>query len=436
MTTLSAQFSTVISSGITWHGFLLILQPVIPILIAVSPIILVVCLFLIFWNVWIQYVRAEFFYKEKTLLLEILLPKETVKSPAAMELFLTALHQTGGEAGVYDVYWLGKTRAWYSLELVSIEGQVHFYIWTRANQKNFIESSLYAQFPGIEVHEVDDYAKTVHFDPAKMGMWGCEFKFAKSDAYPIKTYVDYGLDKDPKEEYKVDPLAPMLEYLGSIGPNQQVWIQFIVRAHKDDQKKAGHLLKTFDLWKEEAEAEVHKILGRNPKTRMSEGNDDDDTGGMVRLSPGETDIVKAIERGVSKLAFDVGIRGIYMATDKANFVGTNIPGMFGSFKQFNTENLNGFKLKIGVWSTAFGDPWLDFRKIRENRMLNVLLETYKRRMYFYPPYWYVHSKNGKPLVMNTEELATVFHFPGQVAATPTLARIPSKKSQAPANLPI
>jgi hypothetical protein len=436
MTTPSAQFFTIISSGITWHAFLLTLQPVIPILIAVSPLILLLCLFIIFWDVWIKYVRAEFFYKEKTLLLEILLPKETVKSPAAMELFLTALHQTGGEAGAYDVYWMGKTRAWYSLELVSIEGQVHFYIWTRASQKNFIESSLYAQFPGIEVHEVDDYAKAVHFDPEKMGMWGCEFKFAKGNAYPIKTYVDYGLDKDPKEEYKVDPLAPMLEYLGSIGPNQQVWIQFIVRAHKDDQKKAGKWLETTDLWKEEAATEVHKILGRNPKTRMSEGNDDEDSGGMVRLSPGETDIVKAIERGVSKLAFDVGIRGIYMATNKDNFVGTNIPGMFGSFKQFNAEHLNGFKLKIGVWSTAFGDPWLDFRRIRENRMLNVLLETYKRRMYFYPPYRYVNSKNGKPLVMNTEELATVFHFPGQVAATPTLARIPSKKSQAPANLPI
>ena len=292
--------------------------------------------------------------------------------------------------------------------------------------------------PGIEVHEVDDYTKAINFNPEKMGMWGCEFKYAKSNAYPIKTYVDYGLDKDPKEEYKVDPLAPLLEYLGGIGPNQQVWIQFIVRAHKDDQKKSGYLFKTADLWKEEAEAEVHKILGRDPKTRTSKGDDDDDSkmASIVRLSPGETDIVKAIERSRSKLAFDVGIRGIYMATKKENFVGTNIPGLFGSFKQFNTENLNSIKLKIGVWNTAFGDPWQDFRKIRENRMLPILLETYKRRMYFFPPYRYVHRKKGKPLVMDSEELATIFHFPGQVAATPTLARIPSKKSQAPANLPI
>lgn len=422
MAPLSLQSLNVLFSNITLHQFLTSIQPAIPTLIAVSPLVLAVALFIIFWEVWVKYIRAEFFYKEKTLLLEIRLPKETMKSPAAMELFLSALHQTGGEGGWYDVYWLGKTRAWFSLEMVSLEGQVHFYIWTRASLKNFIESSLYAQFPGIEVHEVDDYAKAVHFDPKEISVWGCEFKYAKGDPYPIKTYVDYGLDKDPKEEFKVDPLSPLLEFLGSVGANQQVWIQFIVRAHKDDQKKAGHWFKKTDLWKEEAQAEVHKILGRDPKTKaaVEEG---------VVVSPGERDIVESIERAMSKLGYDVGIRTVYIAK-QGSFVGTNIPGIIGSFKQFNTEHLNGFKIKAGSWSTAFGSPWQDFKKTRENGMIEGLLETYKRRMYFYSPY------KDKPLVMNSEELATIFHFPGQVAATPTLARIPSKKSQAPANLPI
>ena len=38
--------------------------------------------------------------------------------------------------------------------------------------------------------------------------------------------------------------------------------------------------------------------------------------------------------------------------------------------------------------------------------------------------------------MNGEELATLYHLPGAVATTPTLTRIPSKKSEAPANLPV
>ncbi len=38
--------------------------------------------------------------------------------------------------------------------------------------------------------------------------------------------------------------------------------------------------------------------------------------------------------------------------------------------------------------------------------------------------------------MTVEELATIFHFPGKVATTPTLGRIPSKRAEPPSNLPI
>ena len=42
----------------------------------------------------------------------------------------------------------------------------------------------------------------------------------------------------------------------------------------------------------------------------------------------------------------------------------------------------------------------------------------------------------KAKVFSAEELATVFHLPGQVALTPTLNRIGSTRSEAPANLPV
>ena len=397
-----------------------------------SPILLVVALFLIFWPLWVMYVRAEFFVKEKYSTLQIRLPKETMKSPLAMELFLTALHQTGGEGTWYDKYWLGKTRPWFSLEMISIEGQVHFFIWTRTNFKNFIESSLYAQFPGIEIHEMDDYAKSVHFDPATTALWGCEFEFTnKNRAYPIKTYVDYGLDKDPKEEFKVDPLSPLLEFLGSVGANQQVWYQIIVRAHKKEHPKKGTLWDTTDKWKDEAMEEVNKILNRDPKTKVSGKVGEDGQGQRITVSPGEQDTVKALERSITKLAFDVNIRAVYVAK-KDSFVGTTVPGIIGSVKQFNSEQLNGFKPNGKKWNPKFSYPWQDFKNIRQDEARKKILKLYKRRSFFFHPY----PQPAHPLILNTEELATIFHFPGQVAATPTLARIPSKKGQAPANLPI
>ncbi len=398
--------------------------------ILISPLMLLLLLVIIFWPLWIRYIRAKNFLSLKYTVLEIKLPKDTFKSPLAMEIFLQALHNTS-DGSNFAQYWKGETRPWYSLEVVSIEGRVKFYIWTEDRRKRGVMNALYSQFPGAEVHESGDYAQSVHFDANTMKIWAAEFKFTKPDPYPIKTYVDYGLDKDPKEEFKVDPMLPMLEFLGSVGPNQQVWIQIPIRAHKDDQMKPGHWFKKTDLWQDQAKALVNKILIRDAKTKVS-GEEDEETGMSKKptISKGEQDVVEAIERSVSKLAFDAGIRALYIGKKESFDTVFGVGGCIGSFKHFNTESLNGFKPNGDVWHPRLGDPWLDYKDSRRNRFSGEALAMYKRRSYFYAPH------EGKPLILNTEELATIYHFPGSVAATPTLERLPSKKAEAPPNLPM
>ena len=54
----------------------------------------------------------------------------------------------------------GKFRPWFSLELVSIEGEVHFYIWTQPKFRKLIESQFYSQYPGVEILKKQrDYTK-------------------------------------------------------------------------------------------------------------------------------------------------------------------------------------------------------------------------------------------------------------------------------------
>lgn len=401
------------------------------ILITLSPLFLMFVLLVIFAELWVNYVRAKNYLSVKRAVLEVRLPKDTFKSPLAMEVVLQALHNTA-DGGGYAQYWQGKTRPWYSLEIASIEGQVKFYIWAEDDRKQGVMNALYSQYPGIEVHEVADYTRGVHYDPARMKMWACEFEFTKDDPYPIKTYVDYGLDKDPKEEFKIDPMAPMIEFLGSLGPNQSVWIQLIIRAHKDDQRKPGHLFKKTDLWKDKAEELIHEILKRDPDTKVS-GVEDEESGLTKKptIAKHESDIAEAIGRSIAKMAFDVGIRTIYMSSKESYSTPFGAGGIIASFKHFNTENLNGFKPNGETWTAQLvGKPWEDFRGRRRNLFSHGVLMAYKRRSFFYPPF------KGKSLVMNSEELATVYHFPGSVVATPTLDRVPSKKGVAPGNLPV
>ena len=49
---------------------------------------------------------------------------------------------------------------------------------------------------------------------------------------------------------------------------------------------------------------------------------------------------------------------------------------------------------------------------------------------------YKGSGDENRFILNTEELATIYHFPGQTASSPALKRIASTKAEPPVNLPL
>lgn len=378
-------------------------------------------LFGLLFNLWLKYRRTENIVKAGSVLLEIKLPKEVMKSPLAMEIILTALSQEA-KGDYLKTFWQGKIRPWFSLELVSIEGQVKFFIWTQPRFRKLIESQFYSQYPGVEIYEAEDYTKNVFWDPANLPFWGTAFKLTKADVYPIKTYVDYGLDQNPKEEVKIDPMTSILEFLGSIGKGEQIWIQILLQAHRKETFKDDARFSLKPDWTKGGKEEIKKLL-----SELKEGKKGEEV--TRRATRGETDVVTALERSLSKIPFDVGIRGAYIAK-KGSFDAIGITGLIGSFRQYSSRTLNGFKLSK---YTDFEYPWQDFRRRRRNKREKKFLNAYKLRSFFYLPYRHAFAT---PFVLNTEEIATIFHLPGQVAATPTLSKTASKKSEAPANLPI
>ena len=376
-----------------------------------------------FWRTWLLYVRSRFIYKLEWILLDIRLPQEITKSPLAMETFFMSLRQTGGETTFIDRWLDGKLRAHFSFEIVSIEGKVKFIIYTQKRYRNLIESALYAQYPNIEMHEIPDYARSVHYDPKEMDLYVIDYELGTHDPYPIKTYVDYGLEREiVDEENKVDPLNSVIEFMGSIGANQQCWFQVIIKAHKKEQRKLGTWFGKDDRWKEQAKKEIEKIR----KEAMPPGSDPS-TAKFPNPTKGQQERIYALERSISKVAFDVGLRSIYMGK-KDFFDGTNISAQRSLLRAFASPHLNSFS--VTNWLDGFDYPWQDFKGIRKRREKRKGLEAFKRRSFFYKP------EIGKPIVLNVEELATIYHLPGQVAQTPNLPRITSKRSQAPSNLPI
>ena len=129
---------------------------------------------------------------------------------------------------------------------------------------------------------------------------------------------------------------------------------------------------------------------------------------------------------------------IYLA-EKSIYDGGYVGAMTGSFKQYNSPDLNSFGMS---WTTSFDYPWQDMGGSKLVVLKDEILEAYKDRDYFWRDRPEFNSLFGKKVVgrnvfvLNTEELATIFHLPGKVSSTPSLRRVESKKQNPPANLPI
>lgn len=387
-----------------------------------SPLWVPLLLIYIFSQVWTRYVRSRFLIGkyEESVLLEIKLPAEVTKSPKAMELVLNSIHKPFGETTWINKYIEGKVRGVFSLEIVSLGGSIHFYIWTWKDFISDIKNHFYAQYPEAEITEASDYTRAIKYNKEDYGMFGAEFVLAKPDPYPIMTYLDYGLDKDPKEEFKVDPMTPFLEGLGAATAGHQIWMQIHIRAHvKEDLVHWWWPFKKTDKWKDDVKKEIDDIV----KGRRIQN---DDNTGPIKLTKTEEDQITALEKSTTKPGFDVGIRSIYIAP-KDDFDGSNIGTMMGALKQYGSDNLNAFRPLL---LTGFKYPWQDFRGIRMESIKKYLFDAYRRRSWFHPPY------KRKHFVLNSEELATIFHLPGATASTPNLQRIETKKVDAPTNIPI
>jgi hypothetical protein len=138
------------------------------------------------------------------------------------------------------------------------------------------------------------------------------------------------------------------------------------------------------------------------------------------MTPGERDVLKMIEEGIGKIAFNVKMRIIY-AGRRESFDKSVIGSFAGGLKQLSDINTNGFAMDNDTKTFAlhlFVDKRMRYRQRK-------ILRRYRDR-----------DKSGKTFHLNTEELATVFHLPNMSVITPSFRKVETKTGSAPSNLPI
>lgn len=395
-------------------------------------------LFFITRSLWLVYAQEMYKKSNIWMLLELQIPRETERSPRAMEQVFMAIHSVkNSPATAKEKWWDGETPLWFSCEAASFGGEIHFYLWIPSKHRNMIEAALYAHYPDIEIREApDDYVS--RFPPtfrelSERGytLFGNELVLSKEDAYPIRTYHDF---EEKQEEFQLDPIASLLEILTKLKPQEHLWVQFLIRPKVDDS------------WKKEGEGIIKELKEKVGKRQVMTA-----FGEMVMIdrTPGETEIMKAVEKNVEKPGFDAVIRYLYIAPQEiydGNFGQRAVPG---ALNQYASEALNKFSHNVFAWTRAslwfwpflfpnrraFARKERMYAKYRTRKMYGEKLAPVLVDMKFFD--WGTRAWKKSKMVLNVEELATIFHLPMKAVLTgPLIKRIEARKAGPPAGLPI
>ena len=395
----------------------------------------------IFKDQYLYFIQEKYDNKIKRILLEIKMPKEVMKPIKAMEHVFTGFHGTLHESPPnWREKWIeGVFQLDMTLEIVSIEGRIHFYVRIPEASRNFIESSIFSQYPDAEISLADDYTKYVPQDiPNKdWNIWGADFVNIKEEAYPIKTYKEFEVESEKIEEKKIDPLALFLEGMANLRTGEQAWFSIkakpVIGANNPWLKNSRELADKLARRPEKVKPksifqEVIDLIIQGPPPEKSESKELFPP--EMLLTPGEKDVLTAIEEKMSKFGFECSIRFVYFAK-RDIFSKTRVAAIGSFFKEISTENMNGFKpdarTRTKMKTTLFW--FLDKRRLylRQRRIFRYYIN---RMSPLFP-------RPGITFVLNVEELATLFHFPSEATiSTLAVSRVDIKKKEAPFNLPI
>lgn len=386
-----------------------------------------------FWYFWMNFIRSAFIAKQKNVVFEIKLPKEIKQSPKAMERVFASFHIRSGQTTWLTRNWKGGVGTWWSFEMHSYEGKIRFYVWCRKGIAPLVQQFIYAQYPEVQVVEVQDYLSGLHYVPGRMNVWAVEYGLLKPDAYPIKTYIDYqldNLDSGRNGEKYSDPLTSIFERFADIRKGEQAVLQIViaqVRAKSTTSK--WHWLHWGDRWyKDSVKKEIKKIY-EGARLDYENTVTGDIEKGFAQLKPAEQEIVKALERSLDKHAYEVNIRVARFGRPGEYRGSINSHQFTQMWRQFTAGKFNGINTLGMYWQEHYDFVWQDFFGIRTARWNRNIFDFMRRRGGFYDPYMHPHY------VFTTEELATIYHFPDQNSQVPGIEYLSSRTSEAPFNLP-
>lgn len=318
---------------------------------------------------------------------------------SVMETIFATLGSLSAEKGL--MAWLKGRQDHFSFEIVAHGGKISFYVTVPAQYRHFIEEQIHAQFPDAQIDDVPDYNL---FTPTGIVLGG-QVKLRRQSAFPIRSY----------RKLESDPLNSITNALSKVSDLDGAVVQYVVRSARREWRSEGiRIAKAMQQGKKLSDAQNGGggILSAVKKEAISFASsskpEEKKEKEPYRLSPLEDEMVKGLEEKASKAGLEVNVR-IVVSSSSVEKGKQYLNDILGSYGQYNIYEYGNSFVNIKVSGGS---------------------QTQLIRNFIYR-----HFDERMSMVLNAEELASLYHFPLPSTETPKINWLLSRKALPPSNLP-
>lgn len=285
----------------------------------------------------------------------------------------------------------------FAFEIIGTQGFVYFYAAVPVSLLEVVKQAIVSAYPSARLEEQAEH-NIFNKVGRVSGTLGGELVLKENYAYPIATYQDL----------KRDTMQALLNALGTLTNEDGAAVQILLRpAHPSWRKKASELAN------KKRKGDDKKVsaggLLRDFATAAVKAPEEKKDGGAKpkELSTLEQQTLDAIDAKTQHPGFEVLIRVVVSSNISARAQAV-LQNIISSFSLYDAPGKNGFKYVAA-------------------KDVESLVTSYLLR--FFP-------QQQKKNILNSVELATIFHFPDQNSIpTSQLTRQESKQVDGPRNMP-
>lgn len=306
-------------------------------------------------------------------------------------------------AYVHDSWWnafaYGKPS--FALEITTphIGEEISFYAAVPKKFAASFEKIIHANFSTASVEHAKDYNI---FNP-NGATAASEVKLARNFMFPVKSF----------REISVDPLRSVTNVFSKLArEGEGASFQIVARP-----ASSGIKLKVNSFIKEVQEGKlsirsgpknkVFRFFNLMRETISPSSPEEEEKRKMKKLSPGEEELLKRIEAKAQRSLFEVNLRLIASAKDE----------------KMAMEILQNLESLLSQYT----DP-------EANALLVNRVSASSLKDFIYKFSFRIFDESKK-MILNNEELTSLFHFPNVALETPKVEFLKAKEASAPANLP-